>query len=374
MKIVHIVDSMAGGGTQEFLLNYLKLSGLREAEVYLVQLNGDNMYSSEIRNLGCHHITLNGHHNSLLGKLNPLTFLKIYGMLKSIKPDILHARLYLALIYGVLPAKLLRMKNILYTIEGSFTQAGKLYKWSLKIISRWIDIIFTSYRHEFQETGLPERKYREYKVCLDFGTFHSAPFPSPFRATSRKGPNLGSVGRLHPHKGHQYAIQALRVLKQNYPQITLYIAGSGPYEGNLRELIDRYDLQDQVVFCGFVKDIRGFWSKMDVCLQCSINETLNLSSLWAMSCGVPVIKFRIPGMRDQADLHHLQVGLMANYLSAQDLGIKVAELLRNEKRAAELSRNAIEYINDNYSALESTAYYDRIYRDLAAGRTDRCAA
>ena len=157
-KIVHIIDSMADGGTQEFMLNYLNFSSLADTEVYLV----------EIKTLSCRHIVINGDHNSLLGRLNPYSFWKFYRFLRRIRPDILHARLHLSLLFGVLPAILAGVTHVLYTIESSFTQTHGGYKFLVKILSLWMDCIFTGYIHEYREASLPLKKYKEYKVCLNF--------------------------------------------------------------------------------------------------------------------------------------------------------------------------------------------------------------
>lgn len=363
-KIVHLIDSMNEGGTQEFLLNYLAFSTLEHTEITLLQLNASNAYRDEIAALPCRHLIVSRKQGSLTGKLNPVNLLKLYRVLRRIRPDILHARLHLSLIMGLLAARLAGIRIVLYTIEGSFTQAHSLYRYMVKLLSGWIDLIFTGYPQEYRHARLPEKKYREYRVCLFFedklrGHLDIRPLEIP-----PGGPNLASVGRLHKDKGHHLAIEAISRLVSSYPRIRLFIAGTGPFQGELEQRVKALSLQDHVVFCGFVKDIGALWRKMDLCLQCTVNENLNLSSLWALRNGVPVITFAIPFLKDQIDVEKHQIGLRARYLSTKDLCAKIDRLLRNPEQGTRLSANARRFVDANYDARASAAYYDGIYRKL----------
>lgn len=364
---------MTEGGTQEFLLNYLSLSSMKGAEVFLIQLNGSNTFEADINKLPCEHIVINHRNRSVFSKLNPYHAWKVYKIFQAIKPDVVHARLHLALIFGTIPAKLTHTRKFLYTIEGSFTQANPLFRFLVKIFSRWIDFIFTSYPCEYNRAGLPPEKYREYRVCIPFQGSTPVEEKNFILRYLSGGPMLASVGRLHRDKGHQYAIQAVQRLKRSYPDIRLFIAGTGHYLKKLQKLTEAFNLQDNVIFCGFVRDIRSFWRHMDLCLQCSKNENLNLSSLWALNAGVPVVKFLIPYMADHIDIQRLGIGLMAEYLSVDDLCRKIERLLGNKDLRSDCSGKAVNYIGRAYNARSSARYYDNFYSKLMNGKGS-CAA
>jgi glycosyltransferase involved in cell wall biosynthesis len=70
---------------------------------------------------------------------------------------------------------------------------------------------------------------------------------SPGTAPTQPIPGrIVSCGRLERYKGHQRAIAALPVVQRSIPDATLHILGSGPYEGELRSLIDALGLATSV--------------------------------------------------------------------------------------------------------------------------------
>lgn len=63
-----------------------------------------------------------------------------------------------------------------------------------------------------------------------------------------------SVGRLVERKGFQFVIEAIAMIKKQYPQIKYYIAGDGPYKNKLKELITKFQLEKNVFLLGRVSD------------------------------------------------------------------------------------------------------------------------
>ena len=60
------------------------------------------------------------------------------------------------------------------------------------------------------------------------------------------GTLIASVGRLERYKGHQHVIAAMPYVLAKRPDARLWIAGGGPYEGELRKLIEKLGLQTNV--------------------------------------------------------------------------------------------------------------------------------
>ncbi len=65
---------------------------------------------------------------------------------------------------------------------------------------------------------------------------------------------LLSVGRLVERKGFQHVIIAMSSLVKKYPKLKYYIAGSGPFEKDLIDLIDKFNLKENVILCGRVSE------------------------------------------------------------------------------------------------------------------------
>jgi len=104
--------------------------------------------------------------------------------------------------------------------------------------------------------------------------------------------NIGLLGQISPHKGHDDAIEALRQLGSGY---RLVIAGKGEpsYVARLQETAR--DLP--VEFAGFA-EFREFFDKVDVLLVPSWEEPFGIVLLEAMATGIPVISTSAGGPLD----------------------------------------------------------------------------
>ena len=104
--------------------------------------------------------------------------------------------------------------------------------------------------------------------------------------------HIGLLGQISPHKGHEDAIEALRLLGPGYRMV---IAGKGEesYVTRLKEL--SRDLS--VEFSGFA-EFKEFFEKVDVLLVPSWEEPFGIVILESMATGVPVISTSAGGPLD----------------------------------------------------------------------------
>lgn len=116
---------------------------------------------------------------------------------------------------------------------------------------------------------------------IDVRRFRNAVVPS------RARPYLLCVGRLEEYKGVQRVIRCLPRL----PEYDLLVAGTGPYERELRELASDLDLTDRVDFLGYVSDERlpGLYAGADVYLTMSSFEAFGLTVAEALAAGTPCV-------------------------------------------------------------------------------------
>jgi glycosyltransferase involved in cell wall biosynthesis len=62
----------------------------------------------------------------------------------------------------------------------------------------------------------------------------------------RRHPLILSVGRLEQYKGHHKVIEALPLVADREPGVTLRVVGDGPYEPQLRRLVDKLGVKGSV--------------------------------------------------------------------------------------------------------------------------------
>jgi len=92
-------------------------------------------------------------------------------------------------------------------------------------------------------------------------------------------------------KGQEWAIQALAQLRREFPQCKLLVAGDGAYREELRRLATEQNLQDAVIFAGFVHEVENVYRALDVFVFPALFEGLGTSLLAAMAHGIPSITY-----------------------------------------------------------------------------------
>ncbi len=98
-------------------------------------------------------------------------------------------------------------------------------------------------------------------------------------------PLLLGMGRLHPSKAHDVSLKALVRL----PEAFLWIAGSGPSEGELKTLAQELGVADRVRFLGWRSDAGSLYRTADICVFPSRYEPLGNTVIQAWAYGLPVV-------------------------------------------------------------------------------------
>lgn len=98
-----------------------------------------------------------------------------------------------------------------------------------------------------------------------------------------------SVGRLCEEKGQWHLIRAFTKVVEKYPNSRLLILGQGAYDAMYRQMVKEYEIEDKVIFGGFVENPFAVASKCDVCVLTSLCEGFGNIIIENMACGLPII-------------------------------------------------------------------------------------
>jgi len=130
---------------------------------------------------------------------------------------------------------------------------------------------------------------------IDLEKYSSRPTDPPAAtvSTSDPGPRLLFVGRLVYYKGVHVLIDAAR----RWPG-TIWIAGEGPLEPELRQRAVRRGVADRIRFLGRLSedDLRARYLAADAFVLPSIarTEAFGVVQIEAMAAGLPVVSTRLP--------------------------------------------------------------------------------
>lgn len=103
------------------------------------------------------------------------------------------------------------------------------------------------------------------------------------------------VGRLHDVKQQWHIIRAFKKVVNELPDARLVIAGIGENGRYLRTLVKQMDMEEHVMFKGFVNKIDELYRRAKIVAFSSASEAFPCSVIEAISNGIPVIAGDCPG-------------------------------------------------------------------------------
>lgn len=178
--------------------------------------------------------------------------------------------------------------------------------------------------------------------------------------------NIGIVGQVIHRKGHLIAVDALHKLVQQNLNVQLIIVGVGDtsFEKEVREKIEKLNLQDKVVWKGFVKDTYKIYEELDVVIAPTLNEEpFGLMACEANMLSIPAIVSNKGGLPEivEDDFN----GYTFNAENADELASKMLLLYNDRAKAVQFGLNgrekvshlfSIEQMNSSIAALMSDVY------------------
>ncbi|WP_300902905.1 glycosyltransferase [uncultured Clostridium sp.] len=127
-----------------------------------------------------------------------------------------------------------------------------------------------------------------------------------------------SAGRVKPQKAHWHLIRAFSKVKENVKDSKLVILGEGELKEELIELSRKLNIEKDVYFLGFKKNVFKYINASEVFVLSSLFEGFPNALVEAMSCGVPVISSDcLSGPREilspqEFNVNNIQYGILEN--------------------------------------------------------------
>ena len=298
---------------------------------------------------------LKGINFRLNGKILEYPYLpNLSSVLKSIKPDIIHAHshLFLTTFSAVKEAKKLRLPSVV-TVHGVSAERGTFTnfaqhsylctvgKWIFKNATRII-CLTKSNAYEVMKYGADRLKIRIVPNAVDLNLFK----PSKKKA---KDPLFVWVGRFVPEKGIHYLVKAIEVVVRECKDAKFILIGDGSMLPLTKKMVKRSGLNDYVRFTGFMdpKSVSHILSKATAFVFPSLKEGMSKAVLEAMACGLPIIASNISGIDEFVTNEY--DGLLVPPKDPRALGEAIIKVIRDTNLAARLGQNSRKTVETNHN-------------------------
>lgn len=142
---------------------------------------------------------------------------------------------------------------------------------------------------------------------------------------------IGHIAALDGAKGHEYLIEAIRGLREEYSDIHLLLLGEGKEEMRYRKQAEGLDT---VTFEGFVENVGDYLQALDLFVFPSLHEGLGSILLDVMYAKVPIIASDVGGIPDI--IHDRENGLLVKPKDAEDIFSKIVAIYKDPDLAKAL--------------------------------------
>lgn len=291
----------------------------------------------------------------------------------SFKPDVIHCHGAKANMLGVLVKKM-RSVSVMTTVHSDpkldyMGMPLKQYTFGLinAIALRNMDFYMAVAGR--MEKNLIERGFDPWRIFtiyngLDFSTASELPKPP-------KGEEedivVGIAARLTPIKDIGTLIKAFKIAYDKNDKLKLLIAGTGEDETELKSLAKGLGVSHRVEFVGWISDIKGFFSKVDINVLASLSETFPYSLLEGAYEHCPAVASRVGGI--PALINHGENGFLFEAGDVETFADYIYKLSVDEELRQTLAENLFQRAKKDFSLDRMRQDQEKVYRTILKRRS-----
>ncbi|HET9610078.1 MAG TPA: glycosyltransferase [Acidimicrobiales bacterium] len=308
LRVVHVIDSLAGSGGAENRLvdEVVALAGRFDQTV--VRLFERDFLDDRLAGAGVPVVAL-GFTAGRAGRTWPLVAHRLTGVLRGLRPDVVHTSLFTGNLVGQLAGARLRVP-----VVSTFNRTGEsdLQRALQPGVASWKGRVMQAVGRAAARRGdVHHRAVGDYARRTNCASMR---LPLEAATVVPRGVAVGDVGgdraafdlpdgvplfanvaRLVPEKAQHLLVEAFADVRRQLPGARLAIAGAaGPATPAVTAAIERAGLGDAVALLGFRDDARALVAVADVFAFSSLSEGSPGAVVEAMMLGTPVAAFAIP--------------------------------------------------------------------------------
>lgn len=370
MRIVHIISGLGTGGAESMLHRLVKQ--MRGHTHVIISLTSIGTVGKRLLSDGFDVYVLD-----LRGILGFMSLLRLWFLLRGIKPDVIQTWMYHADLIGSIIGRLSGVKNIIWNIRNTNIPQGRYSLTGLIILICSI----ISYFGPRKIICCAQSALRLH-VALGYSKSKLIVIPNGYnindineseaeRFNSRllfDIPNnkvvIGMVGRFDSLKGYDIFVKAAGILAKDHPDTFLFMAAGHDVSDNneqLNQMILDFAPHAKFKFLGERDDVPNVMQSIDVFCLASRSEGFPNVVAEAMLMQVPCV------VTDVGDAKEIvgTSGVVVPPENPLDLAVAINSVVSLDKSVRiELGQSARQRIKDNYSIESIASQYENLYQSL----------
>ena len=303
--VVHIILRLAVGGLENGIVNLINHMPTERYRHAIISLTDSTDFRDRIQQTEVPVIALNKTDGHDLGM-----HARLWKVLRSLRPDIVHTRNLPALEY-LIPAALAGIPGRIhgehgrdmYDLDGTKVKYNLLRKVVRPFVNRFIAVSANLAEWLVETVGIhPEQVVQIYNG-VDIQRFYPCIGPRPSIGSEGSASQgtliLGTVGRLEKVKDQLTLVEAFLHLLDTEPgardRLRLVVVGDGSLREEAQKLLQKANAEGLAWLPGERDDIPDMMRGFDLFVLPSLREGISNTILEAMASGLPVVATRVGG-------------------------------------------------------------------------------
>jgi glycosyltransferase involved in cell wall biosynthesis len=280
--------------------------------------------------------------------------------------DIIHAQEVFPAVMGQIARRVLGCRfKLVYHYRGV---RPRWMPYVGRAMPRWVDHIITNSeatRRTFLRYGATADSVTTIYNGLDWTPFDQSVDRASVRAewsVPVDAPVAGTVGRLHPVKGHRVFLDAARAVLDQVPDAYFVLVGDGPMRAELESQARALGIDSRVRFLGSRRDVPRLLAAMDLLALPSTEEAIGRVLVEAHAAGLPAVASRIGGTPEVVE--HGRSGFLVPPGDPPALAVRMRELLSDRDRSRQMGAVGKEHVRSRFGEPEMIEKTRRVYATL----------
>lgn len=367
INVLHFNVASSMGGSETMITLLLKYLDREKYQLFHCTLQSESLLNQRVRALRIPSTALG------IDKKRKIIFAipKLYHLICEKKIQILHLYGLQANVVGRLVAKFCKVP-IVITAQRSTDDWRKWYHTLMdRFTFPYVDLIISN-SFAAKKRLMEREKFPESKIAVIHNGIELPKFRETSQETKQRVRNefnlspeeliVGTVARLHPVKGHQYLLEAAKIVLKKFPETKFILVGEGPLGNKLKSLSKTLGIRQNLIFTGFRKDIPEILSTLDIFVLPSLLEGCPGSIQEAMAMRKPIVATKVGGIPEI--VIDKITGFLIKPRDSKDLAETIIKLLKNKKTREEMGKEGKKVIETKFTLEKMVKETEDIYEKL----------
>ena len=366
MRVLYIVDSLRVGGKERQAVELLKgLRGMKEVQAMVVTMGEEQFYVPDVMALGIPLIFM-----IRRIRWDPLIFLRLFRILWSFRPHIIHTNNDMATFYALPLTRLLGAKLVNGDIRGVMQSTG--FRWKVrKLLLQLSDARAANSKAGLESVGLDIAGKENHVIYNGFDIDRFRKRTGEVSALDGLAPRgrkvVAMVAEFSDFKDYPTYIRAAQILLQERKDVLFIAVGGGKNLEACRQLAA--PAGDGIRFLGERRDVEAIVSGIDVGVLCTFTEGISNSVMEYMAAGRPSVVTDGGGSREL--VVEGQTGFLVPPSDPEAIASKIKVLLDRADLAADMGLAAQRHLLREFSLEQLAENTLRMYRSILGWAGER---